>query len=343
MEKKILESFFSRGEEFRILFSQLSQREMTHAFLIAGEKGTGKKTLARLMAQTMLCSDENPMNRPCGKCKNCILAEKNELTDLIIIERNNSLTASAKKERASIPVDDIREMIRLCGIKSAAGNMHVAIISEADKMTVQSQNCLLKTLEEPNPDTCIILVTDHPESLLTTVISRCRTIRLHGLDDDYILQALKSSGVQENKALEAVAIADGSIGRALELASDDSYWQLRDEVMNIFFRTTVRSEVVRISTQWKDRKQDSEYLLGILESCLRTLAEARFGGKKTKQFDSFPDHWKRFTENAEPEGFLRLTESVVEAKRELQFSVNFQAVLERIIFSFMGEGNAWLQ
>ncbi len=331
-------SFIGHGDEFRVLFSQLENRTAVHAYLLTGEKGTGKRTLAKLMGAALLCSSEK--ERPCGNCRNCILAEKGEHPDMILIEKGNPIAPGIKKERSSIPIEDIREMIRLCGTRSTDGNMHVVLIFSADRMTAQAQNCLLKTLEEPPPDTCFILVSDHAESLLKTVISRCRILRLKAWEDEYILSVLKQKGVPEQRAQEAVSIANGSIGKAMETASDENYWALRSDIFKCFFESTSRSDVLKFSNQWKDRKQDFEEILSILESYVGMLSDSRYGGKKVN-LSFFPASWKRFSENAGKDRFVALTETLEDARRELQYSVNFQAVLERIIFTFMGEGNKW--
>ncbi len=336
----IRDSFISHGEEFRILFGQLADRTAVHAYLITGEKGTGKHTLARLMGETLLCTSENA--KPCGTCRNCVLAGKDEHPNIIVIEKGNPIAPGVRKDRNTIPVEDIREMIRLCGIRPTDGSIHVVMIFDAEKMTPQAQNCLLKTLEEPPPDTCIILVTDHTESLLTTVISRCRILRIKAWNDEYILSVLEDRGIPRERAREAVAASNGSVGKALELSSDESYWKLRDEVLKCFFDATSRSDVLKISNQWKDRKQEAEEIFSILEFFVKRITESRFGERKT-DLSFLPEQWQRFSERAGKENFVLLMETIANAKRQLQFSTNFQAVLEKIIFVFMGEGNVWLQ
>ena len=173
------------------------------------------------------------------------------------------------------------------------------------------------------------------------MISRCRTVRVRAWEDEYILSVLERNGAPKDRALEAAAAAGGSIGKALELVSDDEYWKLREEVLNQFLKSTSRSEVIKISNQWKDRKPDSEKLMTILESYVRQMTEYRFGAART-DLSRFPAQWQRFSEKAGKESFLRLSEALSDARKQLQFNTNYQAVLEKIIFAFMGEGNLWL-
>ena len=341
MDHTILESFLRQDEKFRILFRELGSGTAVHAYLITGEKGTGKKTLAGLMAEALLCTSD--ITRPCGACRNCVLCEKGEHPDLTVIEKGNPIAPGVRKDRTTIPVEDIREMIRLCGIRSSAGNRRAVLIRDADKMTVQAQNCLLKTLEEPPSDTYIILTTDHPESILTTISSRCRPIRTGAFEDEYILSVLEKQHVSRTRAADAVSLSGGSVGKALELASDDDYWKMREEVADIFFRTTSRSEILKISNAWKDRKQDADTLLSILESLVAMLTDARYGTTPKTDLSAFPEQWRRFSANASCDRFVLLADTISAARKQLQFSTNFQAVLEKIIFTFTGEGSKWLQ
>jgi hypothetical protein len=88
-------------------------------------------------------------------------------------------------------------------------------------------------------------------------------------------------------------------------------------------------------------EQDSEKLMTILESYVRQMTEYRFGAART-DLSRFPAQWQRFSEKAGKESFLRLSEALSDARKQLQFNTNYQAVLEKIIFAFMGEGNLWL-
>ncbi len=339
--KPELASFHEQGKEVSGLLSQLAEGRLVHACLITGEKGTGKRTLAKLMASALLCSSDK--NRPCGTCRDCLLAEQGEHPDMTVIRQGVPLAPDGRKDRTNIPVDDIREMIRICGSHTLEGKARVVLLFDADRMTAQAQNSLLKTLEEPPENTYLILVTEHPEALLTTVISRCRPIRLKAWSDAYILKVLSQEGIQGNHAEECTAEAHGSIGRALELAGDEEYWKTRAEVNGLFFRSaeTGRSDILRVSNSWKDRKAEAGILLNILETSLERMARFRFQSGTSGEMSGLPDNWKRFSAKAGPEDFSVLINAVSDARKQLESNVNFQAVLEQLLFIFMGEGNKW--
>ena len=334
-----LQAFAARNEDVRLLCEQIQSDQLVHAYLISGEPGYGKRTLAGLIAAALLCSSEG--GRPCGQCKNCRMALRLEHPDLTVIRNGVPITPDGKKDRATIPVDDIREMIRICGEGTLMGNVRAVLVFDAEKMTIQAQNCLLKTLEEPPERTYIFLVTDHPDALLTTVISRCRPIRLRAWEDEYIVDVLKDLGIAPERAAEAVQCASGSIGKAISISSDESYWTVRKEVMNAFFESKARSDILRNSNAWKDRRDDGGRILDILESLLHMLIRVRMGQASDVILAGFPDNWRKFARHADYERISALSESIAEARKQLTYSVNFQAVIEQIMFLFAGEGNLW--
>ena len=334
-----LSSFTLQGEEIQSLLSQLSRGHLVHASLITGEKGVGKRTLAMLIASAILCRSEG--ERPCGVCRDCMQVRQSEHPDLIVIRKGIPISPDVKKDRTTIPVDDIREMIRICGAHTFDDRPRVVLLYDADKMTPQAQNCLLKTLEEPPENTYLILVTDHPDALLSTVISRTRPIRLHAWPDEYVRKILLKIGTEIKRTEECVPEAHGSLGRAIELATDENYWLIRSTVIRDFFGILRRSEILRISNEWKDRRNDAEPLMEILESVIRDMLETHFQPEKGKSLVDISPAWKRFAKEAAVDRFTDLLDAVGNMRRQLMCNVNFQAVIEHFLFILMGEGNQW--
>lgn len=335
------QDFQFQGREIEGLQKQINDHKLVHAILITGDPGTGKRTLAMLLAASLMCRADS--GKPCHKCSNCIMAESGEHPDITVIEKGKPLSPNTTKGRSTIPVDDIREMISICSRYAYEGGNRAVLIADAENMTPQAQNSLLKILEEPPVNTYFILTSAHPDQLLTTVRSRCRAIRLNPWEDNYIQKILEENGISREIAQKAAVLSAGSIGKAQKLASDDSYWKLCDEVRNAFFRNRKRSEILTISTAWKDRKAEADTMLDILENDMHTLLRYRLEHDPGINISEFPPEWQRFADSAPIERFVFLTDRIREARKQISFNVNFQAVAEQLLLTFIGESSLWLQ
>ena len=333
--------FSPQGKEICSLQNQIQENRMVHALLISGEPGTGKRTLAMLLAAALMC--EAKSGKPCGICSGCRLASSGEHPDITIVEKGIPLSPDTAKGRTTIPVDDIREMIRICSRYAYEEGNRAVIIPDAENMTVQAQNCLLKILEEPPHHTYFLLTSSHPEQMLITVRSRCRPVRLVPWEAEYILKILKDAGIDGQKAEKAVSVSDGSIGNAFRYAADDTYWQMRDQVINDFFRNRKRSDLLMISSGWKDRKGEADILFSILEDSVNRLLRYRLDPGKNQNLSEYPSEWIRFAEKASPDRFAALTDRIRDARKQNTYNVNFQAIIEQLLLIFIGESDLWVQ
>ena len=341
MQKYTFDDFLYQGDEISTLRRQIEERRMVHAVLITGETGTGKRTLAEIMAAALVCKAEKGV--PCGKCSSCVLALSGEHPDITLIEKGKPLSKDTAKGRTTIPVDDIREMIRLCSQYSFEGGNRVVLIPGAENMTFQAQNSLLKILEEPPQNTYFILTTSHPDQLLPTVISRCRPVKLIPWETVYIEKALTDAGNDPEISRKAAFASFGSIGNAYKLLSDSDYWKMQEEVMDHFFRNNKRSEILRISSSWKDRKAEADLLFNILDSNIRMLLQYRMYHDRDHAPEDFPTEWQKFASVAPLERIVYLADKISEARKQNSFNVNFQAIIEQLLLTFTGERELWVK
>ena len=341
MQKISFDDFLYQGDEIRTLRKQIEEGRMVHAVLITGETGTGKRTLAELMAAALVCKAETGV--PCGECSSCVLAMSGEHPDITLIEKGKPLSRETAKGRTTIPVDDIREMIRLCSQYSYEGGNRVVLIPDAENMTFQAQNSLLKILEEPPQNTYFILTTSHPDQLLPTVISRCRPVKLIPWETAYIQKVLTEAGNDPETSRKAAIASFGSIGNAYKLLSDSDYWKMQEDVLNNFFRNEKRSEILRISSSWKDRKAEADLLFNILDSNIRMLLQYRMFHDKNNAPDDFPYEWQQFASSAPIERIVSLADKISEARKQNSFNVNFQAIIEQLLLAFTGERELWVK
>lgn len=333
-----LSDFAPQGAAYDGLLHTLETGTFVHAYLISGIAGVGKRTLARCLTQAMMCTGER---KPCGVCHGCIQVREGNHPDVISVAPGRVVNSDKPSGKSIIPVDDIREVVRICGEHTYEGGCRVVQIERADKMNPNAQNALLKTLEEPIAGTIFLLMTDSPSLLLPTIISRCRQLQLHGWTDDYIGQVLTAHGVGPERRKQALRVCGGSIGQALAVASDEAYWERRAEVMRDFFAIQSRSEIVRVSNAWREKKDRSDELLNDVEDMLRTMLLVRLGRMGKDAVADLPQEWQRAAQKAELASFVQLLDSVSEARRLRANQVTWQAVVDRLLLRLMEEKSRW--
>ena len=198
------------SETARGVFASYARGTNSHAILITGQYGTGKRTLAGMMANALLC-ERSPDDRPCGKCGPCVRFATGTHYDAHYIRRGDN------KSR-TIAVEQIRALTEALGMRSYEGGATVVIIEDADEMQVQAQNALLKCLEEPQGNTCFFLTAIHRMEILPTIRSRCAWLNLPTLSIDIVERELIRRGTDGRLARDAAQYSNGSMGAAIRYA-----------------------------------------------------------------------------------------------------------------------------
>jgi len=194
------------------------------SLIFAGPDGVGKRLAAISLAQLFNClspvaGDPDAAPDACGQCSVCRRIARGVHADVMVIEPG---------ETGSIKVDQARAAIERSAYRPFEGRRRVVIVDDADAMEASAQNALLKTLEEPPAASTFVLVTARPDLLLPTVRSRCQRVRFAPLGPSDIAAVLmRDHGFSEESAHAAAALAEGSIGRALE-GDTDAYVEARD-------------------------------------------------------------------------------------------------------------------
>jgi DNA polymerase-3 subunit delta' len=198
--------------------------KVSHAYIINGEKGSGKKTLAEAFAMTLQCKEGKA--EPCGECHSCRQVLSHNQPDIIWVTH---------EKPGSIGVEDIRQQLNGdIQIKPYSSRYKIYIVDEAEKLTVQAQNALLKTIEEPPPYGIILLLTTNANLLLPTILSRCILLNLHFIDEEVIREYLmKHLEVPDYRAKFCAAFSAGNVGRAVELATSESFGQMKNEAVKL--------------------------------------------------------------------------------------------------------------
>ena len=207
-----------------LLRRSLAGNRLAHAYVFSGPPGVGKRTTALALARACLC--EREPGSGCGSCRECRLVEAGSHPDLFIedLERAQAERAGASQ----VSIEQVRRVRGHLGLRPVRGPRKIGIVDDAERMTVDAQNALLKTLEEPPGCTTLVLVATNAAVLLPTIRSRCQQIRFAPLDESCVERLLVAEGVSEADARTAAVLAEGSLERARELASGDLAERCRD-------------------------------------------------------------------------------------------------------------------
>lgn len=187
----------------------LAADRIPHALLFSGPAGIGKSLIATLLAAGILCGGNS--DRPCGYCQTCILFNRNAHPDFTLV----------RPEGATIKIDQIRALQHYAALAPSVSSRRVCIIEDAELMTVQAANSLLKLLEEPPPGFVFILVAGTAQPLLPTILSRCRKLQFQPLAASILAKALEARGHVPEAANVAARLSGGRMGTALRLLAPD--------------------------------------------------------------------------------------------------------------------------
>ncbi len=221
--------------QWNFLTKAAELNQLPHALLFSGEEQLGKKTFAIEFAKFLNCLSKDKKKKPCNTCQNCLAIEKGIFPDFIFLKADNSAR--------DIQIGQIRELLKKLSFRSYSSNFKIAVLDNAHLMNKAAQNSFLKFLEEPKGEAILILITEYPETLLSTIISRVQQIKFYPVSENKIKNYFLKQGVPEEKANELYLFSSGKPGRALDLYSSPD--KLEEEKKLISDLTKIsRSELV---------------------------------------------------------------------------------------------------
>ena len=314
------------------LQNALMGKKVSHAYIINGEKSSGKEFIANVFAMSLQCEKEGA--EPCQECRSCKQALSANQPDIIKV---------LHEKPGTISVDDIRTQINHdVAIKPYSSPYKVYIVNEAEKMTPQAQNALLKTLEEPPEYAVILLLTANVNSLLPTILSRCVVLNMKPVSDElvkkYLMEQLK---VPDYKAEVCVAFARGNVGKAKSLASSEDFENVKNEALSLlkYIRDMELYEIVAAIKKISDYKLDVNDYLDIMAIWYRDIL--LFKATKDANHLVFREEIQAIRKAAgrsSYEGIESVIKALDKAKSRLNANVNFELTMELLLLEIKENG-----
>lgn len=302
---------------------------ISHAYILNGERGSGKKLLANLFAMSLQCQNRDEDGDACGKCQSCKQAVSGNQPDIIRVTHEKPTTIS---------VDDIREQVNNdIQIKPYSSPYKIYIIAEADMMSVQAQNALLKTIEEPPEYAVIILLTENAETLLPTIRSRCVMLKLRNIKDQLVKKYLmEQMEIPDYKADVCVAFAQGNMGKAIALATSEYFNEIKEEAVHLLRNI----DDMQVEELMGAVKKCSAYKMNISDymDVIAIWYRDVLIYKATKNVDRvvFSDQMRYIKDRAKKssyEGIENILEGLEKAKARLKANVNFELTMELLLLT----------
>lgn len=307
------------------LRNSLLHQKISHAYMLQGEKLSGKKMIADLFARALQC--ESKEERPCNQCRSCRQAIGKNHPDIIYVTHEKPNVIS---------VDNIREQINGdIAIKPYSGPYKVYIMDEAEKMNQQAQNALLKTLEEPPEYAVILLLASNVEMMLPTILSRCVIMNMKAVSNDEIKKHLMEKvQIPDYLANVCASFARGNVGRAISLASNEAFDQMKRDVLSVVknIEKIEFNQISSIAKEIEEKKYDVNDYLDLCMIWYRDLLLMK-AGNDTKHiiFTEEAFDLRRQAQKFTYEGIEHVIHEIEHARSRYKSNVNFQLTMEMLL------------
>lgn len=283
-----------------ILQESIKQEHTSHSYLFIGIEGIGKQMIAKEFAKILLCFEKGNCN---NSCKSCVEFISDNHPDFLFIE----------PEGNAIKIEQIRQLQKRIQEKPIISKKKVYIINDADKMTKEAQNCLLKTLEEPPEFSTIILIGANENAFLSTIKSRCMILHFQKIEDKEIKHYLESNLGQTNITENMLNIFQGSIGKAIQLKDkQELYMQIEEIIENLNTRDLI--DVINSSEIIYQSKEEIMEILEYINVILIQKAKTNMA-------------------------FTNCISIVEETKKRIQQNANFDMSIDYLLFNMWEEIN----
>lgn len=319
----------------------------SHAYIFSGPRGTGKTTIAKIIAKTLNC-DLYPTSEPCGKCRNCLEIDKGYFTDIYEIDAasNNG-------------VDEIREIRDKIGYLPGEGRYKVYIIDEVHMLTTSAFNALLKTLEEPPKHVVFILATTEIHKIPLTILSRCQRFDFREINEKDMFNKIKEISIKENIMIDDAAIeticfnSNGGLRDALSLFdqlisfTDDKITKedvhalsgsISEEIFNSILKSAMNKDLKSIIENLDDLLKNGKEISRIIFDFINYLKEMIIY-LNTNEIKINDDNFIELSHKLDKNNIFNIISILIEAQNDIKNTTQKRSVFELSLIKILEKFN----
>lgn len=312
----------------KTLGSMIKSGKTAHSVIFHGEKGTGKKLVADYYVQQLLCENVQD-GKPCGRCPSCRNAENHTHPDVEYVKTEGKLEGYSVKTAREIITDAFVKPNNKSGRK-------IYIFRDCRNMSVQTQNMLLKLIEEPPVYAYFIFTAESKYEFLPTIISRCTCLAVSPCTEQEAVSALAESGYSDGEIKEAVSRFHGNIGRCTEYLSDGKFHERIDLTKRIADSIIKGSEYELNAVFFSagTARNDLADVFSVLDKLFRDCA-VLYGDKNARNIGCFRDSALKLSEIITPSKAVRIHDAIEDSRKAVQLNVNANLVVSSLCAEIM--------
>ena len=284
-----------------LLNNSIESNNLVHSYMFVGPNGIGKSIFAKELSKILLCSNNTS---PCNSCSSCVKFEGNNHPDFMIIDADDG---------KSIKIGQIRLLQEKIAEKPIISNRKVYIINNSDLMTVEAQNCLLKTLEEPPEYANIILVLSNENKMLNTIKSRCTKIAFQKLTNENLKEYANLHGIELNTNL--LSVCNGSIANLINLKDNIETYEALDVILEDFSN----KDIVDIWNESEILYKSKENIFNLLDYFTITFSNRLRASNENK--------------------YIHIIKYVETTKKRLSSNANYDMCIDNLLLKIWEEFN----
>ena len=289
----MFENILGNEKNKDILEKSIKSNKISHSYIFWGIEGIGKKLIAKEFAKNILCLEHQ---ENC-KCKSCVEIDSNNNPDFQLIQPNEG----------KVKIEQIREMQRKVAEKPIISGQKVYLIDGSDTMTIEAQNCLLKTLEEPPEYIAIILICTNEDNLLSTIKSRCTRMHFDSIDKEEIKKYIKQNYPDQEISENILNLSQGSIGKVIKLNENKNIYENIEKIF-LSMQNKDLIEIIQMSEEIYKSKEEISSILEYMNVILLKLSKQNIK-------------------------YIKCIEIVEQTKKRLKANSNYDMCIDNLLFN----------